>query len=324
MNVCIVGFGAIGPVHAEALKKLNNVKIYSVCDIIKERADCGAKKYGAKAYYNFEDCINDSNIDCIHICTPHYLHFEMITKALSANKRVVAEKPVTMKKEELDRLFSEYDVEKIYPIVQNRKNDCVDMLKNIIKNDKSIGELKGIKGILTWCRDADYYQSAKWRGTREYEGGGVLINQAVHTLDLMIYIAGAVSEVRALSANYSLQDVIEVEDTVDAFIKFKNNVRGIFYATNAYSCNSAAQVEVHFENKYFKYTDGLLLCDGEIICRDLKALTGKSYWGYGHVKALSDYYEHNSKFNLSDLRDTMNAMFAIYKSAELGGKPVLL
>ena len=322
MNACIVGFGSIGPIHAEALSTLENAELYAVCDVCKERADRAAETYSTKVYYDFDECIKDDNIDCIHICTPHYLHFEMITKALEAGKKVIVEKPATMKKEEMDILFSKYNVADIFPIMQNRKNDCIEKLKNIIETDQSIGELKGIKGILTWCRDADYYNSGEWRGTKKYEGGGVLINQAVHTLDLMIYIAGAVDEIKAKTSNYSLENVIEVEDTVDAFMKFKNNATGIFFATNSYSYNSSVQIEIHFENRYFKYIDGMLFVDGDVICKDSGVYAGKSCWGSGHAKALADYYENGANFNLTDVKDTMDAMFAIYKSAEKNGMSV--
>ena len=156
INVCVVGYGAVGPVHAKALSKISNVNLYGICDVNKERAKKGADEYNSKAFDDFDECINDEKIDFIHICTPHYLHFEMITKALDSGKRVVVEKPPVMKKEELDILFRKYDVSKIYPIVQNRTNLCVMKLKELIYS-KEYGELKGIKSIVTWNRDEQYY-----------------------------------------------------------------------------------------------------------------------------------------------------------------------
>ena len=315
MNVCIVGYGAIGPVHAEALSHIENVNIYGICDCDKERADNGAKKYLTKAFYDFDDCINDKNIDFIHICTPHYLHFGMITKALDSGKRVVVEKPAVMTKSEFDMLFSGYDVSKIFPIVQNRTNICVEKLKELTDSN-AFGRLKGIKGILTWNRDAAYYNSAAWRGTKKYEGGGILINQAVHTLDLMVYLAGETKRISASAHNYSLKDVIEVEDTVEAYIKFKSGATGIFYATNAYSSNSDVQLELDFENASAAYIFGKLYVNGELICSDSTEFAGKNYWGSGHLKTLRDLYINNSTFSLADIKSTMDAMFAVYESAK--------
>ena len=315
MKVCIVGYGAIGPVHAKALENIDAVQIYAICDTQKERADDGAKKYNAKAFYDFDECINDKNIEYVHICTPHYLHFEMITKALDAGKRVVVEKPAVMKKSELDILFKEYDTSKIFPIIQNRTNACIKKIKEL-EASGDLGRLKAVKGILTWSRDENYYNSASWRGTREYEGGGVLINQAVHTLDLMIYFAGAAESVSAMMNNYSLKDVIEVEDTVDSYIKFKNGAHGIFYATNAYSKNSSVQLELEFENKSFICLKGNLISDGEVICTDSKKCIGKQYWGSGHARTLQEFYTNKTSLCLDDVKDTMYTMFAIYESAE--------
>lgn len=315
-NCCIVGYGAIGPVHAEALSGIEDVTLYGICDIDKERADAGAEKYGCKAFYSFEDCLDDNEIDSIHICTPHYLHFEMIEKSLAAGKQVVVEKPVTMKKEEFSSLLSKYARKPVYPILQNRTNTCVKKLKEIIDAESGLGKLIAVKGILTWHRDASYYNSDAWRGTLNYEGGGVLINQAVHTLDLMIYLGGNVECVNATTSNKSLEGVIEVEDTADALLKFKNGATGIFYATNAYGKNSKPQIELEFENAAFQYMNGELYRNKQLICRDDHKFSGKDYWGSGHGRILYDLYAKNKAFSVEDVKNTMQTMFAIYESAQ--------
>ena len=318
MNICIVGFGAVGPVHAESLNLIKNVNIYGICDILKERADEGAEKYGCKAFYSFEDCLSDENIDSIHICTPHYLHFEMIKSAVWAGKKVVCEKPVTMKKDEFEYLLKHHGDGSVFPIIQNRTNKCIKELKSIIDNDNTLGKLIAVKGILTWYRDADYYNSAEWRGTKLYEGGGVLINQAVHTLDLMIYLGGELEKVTATMTNKSLEGIIEVEDTVDAYMLYKNGAKGIFYATNAYPGNSPIQLELIFENTSFRYISGKLYRDDTEICVDDKKFFGKEYWGAGHERMFYDLYVNDKKLTLNDIKATMQAMFAIYESADIG------
>lgn len=315
-RVCIVGYGAIGPVHAEALSGVEDVILYGICDINKERADKGAFKYGCISFYSLEDCLANEMIDSIHICTPHYLHFEMIEKCLAAGKQVVVEKPVTMKKEEFSKLLSKYAKEPVYPVLQNRTNTCVKKMKEIIDTESGLGKLIAVKGILTWHRDAEYYNSDGWRGTKAYEGGGVLINQAVHTLDLMIYLGGNVACVNATMSNKSLEDVIEVEDTVDAFLKFANGATGIFYATNAYGKNSKMQVELEFENAVFQYMNGELYRDKQVICCDDQKFAGKDYWGSGHGRILYDLYAKNEGFTIEDVKNTMQTMFAMYRSAE--------
>ena len=97
MNICIVGNGAIAKVHAQAVIKTEGVNICGICDVDKSRADSGAAEYGASAYYDYADVVADKNIDGIHICTPHYLHYEMIKVAADAGKKIVCEKPLVMK-----------------------------------------------------------------------------------------------------------------------------------------------------------------------------------------------------------------------------------
>ena len=322
MNACIVGYGCIGPVHAISIKHTECATIYAICDINKERADKGAQEYGAKAYYDYDECLKNENIDTVHICTPHYLHFEMIKKALEAGKRVVAEKPVTMKKEELKILWENYDTTKVFPIIQNRTNACIVKMRELMASN-DYGKLRGAKGLVTWHRDETYYNSEAWRGTKEFEGGGVLINQSVHTLDLMMLFCGKAKCVEATMKNYSMKDLIEVEDTVDAFIQFENGATGIFYATNAYADNSAAQLEIEFEKARLSYIDRKLFVNGECVCEDGDGFIGKKYWGKGHANTINEFYTGKSKLTLADIKNTMDAMFAIYESAECG-KPINL
>lgn len=322
MNACIVGFGCIGPVHAEALKSIEGVSLYAVCDVVKDRAESGATKFNSKAYYNYEDCLLDANIDVVHICTPHYLHFDMIKKALDAGKYVVIEKPVTINKAELDYLIEKYETDRVFPIVQNRTNACIVRMKELISSN-DYGNLKGVKGLVTWHRDAHYYNSESWRGKKEFEGGGVLINQAFHTLDIMVYLGGKVKSVQATMKNYSLVDVIDVEDTLDAYINFENGAKGIFYATNAYIENDSVQLELVFDKAKFLYRDNKLFLNEELICSDDSEFTGKKYWGNGHVKTLNEYYSNKSALSLSSVKNTMETIFAIYESAEKGNETII-
>jgi len=123
----------------------------------------------------------------------------------------------------------------------------------------------------------------------------------------------------ACAGNFSLKNVIEVEDTLSAFINYKNGAKGIFFATNAYSKNSAIEVELHFENRTFSYRGAKLYENEEYICSDSDEFEGKKYWGAGHKKTLCDLYARGSKLCLDDVRDTLVVLFAIYKSAK-GGK----
>ena len=312
-KVCIVGYGAIGPVHARALENVEHAKLYAVCDIDAAKRVLCKEKYDVLEYDDFDTMLQDKDITTVHICTPHYLHFEMIKKALAADKDVVVEKPVTMTKEEFEALQELEGVERVCVVLQNRLNPCIQKFKEIVVSGE-FGAAKASKGILTWHRDEKYYASGTWRGKWDTEGGGVLINQAVHTLDLFCYLIGEVKRVKANMCNYSLEGVIEVEDTFTAYLEFTNGVKGVFFATNAYAENSAPFFEVIFEKGTVRYMDKKLWINGELIEEDIAPGTGKSYWGNSHMTLLKNYYDKNKYFSVADAKVTMETLFSMYES----------
>ena len=310
-NACVVGYGAIGPIHCEGISKTENVKLYAICDIIKERADNGAQQYGAKVYYDFDEMLKDENIDSVHICTPHYLHYEMVVKSLNAGKKVITEKPVTIKKEDFENLRDK----DVCVMFQNRTNECIARLKEIAEKKS---DLICARGILTWKRTAEYYAADEWRGTLLYEGGGVLINQAIHMLDMMTYLCGDVKTVQAKMSNRAIPE-IEVEDTMDALFEFEDGKKGVFYATNAFGVDSPFFVELIYPDGIYRYMDGKLYYNNEVICEDIVEAPGKIYWGGGHRKVIDAFYNGGKYTKLKDCENTMKTMFAMYESANNNG-----
>ena len=226
-NVCLVGYGAIGPVHAKALENVEQARLYAVCDTDSGKRKRCVEAYAVKEYDSFDEMLTDKNIHSIHICTPHYLHFEMIKKALEAGKDVVTEKPVTRTREEFEALLKVEEADRVCVVFQNRLNPCIRKLKDLVQS-KELGAVKGVKGVLTWYRNEAYYRRDSWRGKWDTEGGGLLINQAIHTLDFFSYVIGDIAGVKANMFNYTLEEVIETEDTLAAYLVFKNGVNGIF------------------------------------------------------------------------------------------------
>ena len=312
-NVCIVGYGAIGKTHAAALEKVKNAEFYAVCDIDYSKIEKCKETYQVLSYSNFDEMLLDKEIDGVHICTPHHLHFEMIKKALEAGKKVVCEKPVTRTQEEFEKLLNLKDADKVCVVLQNRFNTSIVKMKEIIGSGE-LGNVKMAKGILTWHRTMDYYNQDEWRGKWNTEGGGVLINQAVHTLDYFNYLVGEVTSVRAKMANFSL-DEIEVEDTFMARLIINHHIPAVFFATNTYGKNSAPLFEIELEKGFLRYMDKKLYLDGELIAEDSKPTGGKDYWGNGHERAFRNFYEEGKYFSPQDVKNTMETMFAMYQSA---------
>ncbi len=316
-NVCVVGYGSIGPVHARAVDKTEGAALYAVCDTNEAMLVRCAEVYkNIVQYKDYDDVLADDNIHSVHICTPHYLHFEMTKRAILAGKEVVLEKPAAMlanEFEELKELCGIYD-SRVCVMFQNRTANCVVEMKRLIAE---LGEIKGIYASLTWLRDMDYYNHDQWRGKLATEGGGVLINQAIHLLDLILYMGGEAESVVA-STSTKLLD-IEVEDTADALITLKSGARACFYATNTYTGTSPFRLELVFEDTTLRYEDKNLymIKNGEvkIIASDNMSYSGKSCWGNGHEHVIDDFYSGKGYTTLFDADSTMKTLFAIYESA---------
>ena len=332
-NVCIVGYGAIGPIHAAAVSSCPDAQLYAVCDNNFERAEKCREKYGAAVYTDFNEMLKDKCIDSVHICTPHYLHAEMTEKAIKADKEVVLEKPATISSEEFDRLLSIKTDRKICVMLQNRTNKSLERLHNIVVNNTTDGKILGICGFLTWQRTPEYYASDEWRGKWATEGGGLLINQAVHTLDIISWLGGGASSIKGSISTKKLADCIEVEDTADALIYLNNGVSGMFYGTNCYSSNSPMRIEVSYEKALYRYADERLYkiteSSAEVIADDKNNSTGRRYWGSGHSNVINNFYSSlsgkgGSFTTLEDAENAMRLLFAFYESARHNGIEIKL
>lgn len=331
-KACIVGYGAIGPVHADAIDNVEYAELYAVCDTNADRAKLCTDKYGCISYCDFDEMLKDHNIDVVHICTPHYLHKDMTISALAAGKDVVLEKPVAMNRAEfrelMDYVESNGKEKNLCIMLQNRTNACVVKMMDILRNDETAGKLEGIIANLAWHRDEIYYDQDEWRGNWKYEGGGLLINQAVHLLDLMTYFGGDIDNVKSNISHWYVKN-IEVEDNANALIRFKNGINGIFSATNCHSTNAPFYLELQFEHMTLRYADGVVykICgdDIDIIERDNKAHIGKAYWGNGHQRVIDAYYRslHGEDAEFTGIRDSSNAMHLVYAMYEKGLKEEL-
>ena len=324
MKSAIIGLGVIAPVHADALRRIN-ADITCVCDIDNEIAKkfVETQNLTAKIYTDYKEMLDKEEIDVVHICTPHYLHFDMVKKALEKNKEIVCEKPLAMNLEQFEKMLKVPGVEKVAVCFQNRLNTCVLKMKEILASGQ-LGNIIGVRGILTWFRDKAYYDTDAWRGKWETEGGGVLINQAIHTLDLMGNFTGGFKSLRAVMSNFSLEDVIEVEDSFMASLRTKDDVKAIFFATNAFSSNSTPDIQVVCEKGTLHYIDDKLFLGDEMLCHDVTAEGEKAYWGTGHITLLKDYYDHGKHFTVFDSANTMKTVFAMYESARQNGKEIYI
>jgi UDP-N-acetyl-2-amino-2-deoxyglucuronate dehydrogenase len=297
LRAAIIGCGNIYTNHANSLFNSEFAELVAVVDVEEDRARNAAAQYNCAYYTDYKEMLKDESIDVVHICTPHYLHSTMAIDSMKAGKHVLTEKPMDINVERAKEMIKAEDEYGKFLAVcfQNRYNDTSVELKKLI-DDGSLGKIKGIKAIITWDRGRDYYLSGEWRGMWATEGGGALINQSIHDLDLMQWFGGEIEGIKGNADIRVLNDIIEVEDTADATIRYKNGAIGIFFATNCYSTNSSVLIEVHLEKGILKLEDGeLYLIENGVktlLCYDTAPdSVGKSYWGAGHKKLIIKFYE---------------------------------
>ncbi len=320
IHAAIIGCGTVAPVHAYALAQLQGVRLVACADIDPERAGNMAREYGLHAYDSMESLLENEQVDVVHLCTPHYLHVPMAQLAASRNKHVFTEKPPAIDRTQWAALVEAARKVRVGVCFQNRYNGSVIKLKELLTCG-DLGKVLGARAFVTWSRNKEYYTDSGWRGKQSTEGGGALINQAIHTLDLMVYLLGRPENVAATLSNRHLKGIIDVEDTVEAYMTF-HGAPGLFYATTAYSVNSPVFLEIDCENavvRMEKESLHMLWRDG----REERMEFGhglplsKDYWGAAHVPCIRDFY--NALENGRDVpigpmqvQDTVDTMFSIY------------
>lgn len=307
MKVAVIGCGSVSRVHFKALSEIEGIEIAAVADIKPERADKKAFEYGAKAYYDFDTLLKNEKIDAIHICTPHYLHTQMAIKALETDINVLLEKPCSVSTAEVELLRAAQTKSKkqLGVCFQNRYNTCVCEAKRIIDSGE-MGNVRSARAFVTWDRDAEYY-SDDWHGTLDKECGGVLINQSIHTMDLVQYLCGKCRKVTAHVSTDRLKGIIEVEDTASALLELENGVTAVFYATLAYAENSEVFVEIVLEKGKLRIEGEKLFVIDEngnftkAASKPDAVYHGRHYWGSGHSVLIKDFYyclETGEKFDI--------------------------
>ena len=321
-RIGIIGCGGISAVHAQVIGGLDNTVLAACADIRPERAQRMAEQTGCKAYADYIRLLDEEKPDAVHLCTPHYLHPAMAMEAARRGIAVLTEKPPAIDREGWETIRQAAQLAPVGICFQNRYRTNVRYVHELMEK-QTYGALLGIRAFVTWCRDAGYYTSADWKGAWATEGGGALINQSVHTLDLILGFLGRPDRVEASMADRHLKQVIEVEDTAEIYLR-KGTVPALMYASTAYSQDAPVLLELHFEKAVVRLEeDRLEIRAGgekrEIDCPSDPQL-GKSYWGAGHKACIADFYrsiEEGGPFrnDPASCETTMDTLFRIYEQA---------
>ncbi|MBS1596777.1 MAG: Gfo/Idh/MocA family oxidoreductase [Bacteroidetes bacterium] len=247
----IIGCGRIAQRHAEHIA--DRGKLLAVCDVIKEKADPMAEKYGAKAYYSVTEFLqNERDMQVVAICSPNGLHAEHAIQSLQAGFHVLCEKPMALTSYDCGEMIkaAERTNKRLFAIKQNRFNPPVEAVKKLIDEGR-LGKIFSIQLSCFWNRNPDYYHNS-WKGTLKLDGG-TLYTQFSHFIDLLYWMVGDVKKVQAMMGNFAHKGIIEFEDTGVVILEFQNGVIGtINYTVNSFGKNMEGSLTIFGEKGTIK------------------------------------------------------------------------
>jgi predicted dehydrogenase len=344
----IVGCGMIADFHARAIKAMIGGHLACVFSRSKANADRVAGAYNCASYQDYKEFLAHPGLDIIAIATPSGAHLDPCIQAAEAGKHVICEKPLEVTLERVDRMIRACKDNGVMlaGIFPRRFSEATTVFKKAVDSGR-LGKITLADAYIKWYRTQEYYDSGDWRGTWLLDGGGALMNQSIHTIDLLYYLAGEVDSVCAY-ADLSIHKGIETEDNAVAIVKFKNGALGVVEGSTACFSPTGHPAEVH-------------LCgsDGSIFMRDnsftvwdfkkkrpsdkktkqkFQAELGEVGAGAADPKAI-DFSGHQKCFEDAvrslkskkkplidglEARKSIEIILAIYRSALKGGKPVQL
>lgn len=248
IRTAIVGPGKIAHIHAKGILKSEYAEFVGVCGRSIDRAAKFADKYGVRAYDDLERMILKGKVQALIVCTPHPYHRDPVVLAAKLGVHCLVEKPLASTLHDCDKMINaaEKNNVKLGVVSQRRFYGPVLRMKKAIDEGKIGTPVLGHVIMLGW-RDETYYKSDPWRGKWETEGGGVLVNQAPHQLDLFQWLMGPIEQVYGLTRNLN-HPFIEVEDTALAIVQFKNGAVGNILLSNSQKPGIYGKVHIHGSN----------------------------------------------------------------------------
>jgi len=347
MKFGIIGAGMIGHFHAKAIAAMTGGELQSVFDLRAEAAEKLASEYGGKAYSDINEFLADPELDIVTIGTPSGAHLDPALAALNAGKHVVCEKPLEITTERIDQLMdaAKANGKTLSAVLNRRFHPGMDAFKKATEEGR-FGQLTSASAYVKWFRDQAYYDSAGWRGTWALDGGGALMNQSVHTVDALLYLAGPAKAVTAVTACQA-HERIEVEDSIVATIEFENGALGVIECSTCTWSKDGHPARVQLAG-----TDGsVFLADESFEVWDFRdekpedaeikstLMKGQEAGLGANDPSAINFYQHQRNFeevvqsiqegrlcktDAAEARKAVALIRAIYVSAQNGGKKVTL
>lgn len=231
----IIGCGMIANFHAKAISEIEGARLVVTCSRNETSAQRLANEYSAEWYTDYREMLKRDDVDIVNICTPSGAHLEIACKAALAGKHVIIEKPMEITLERIDSIIdacSRHKV-KLGVVFPSRFGEASRLVKEAVSKGR-LGRLTLADAYVKWFRSQSYYDTGGWKGTWKLDGGGALMNQSIHAIDLLQWFAGPVKSVCAMTDRLAHKN-IEVEDTAVAVLRFRNGALGcIEGATSVY------------------------------------------------------------------------------------------
>lgn len=327
----IIGCGTIFPMHARSLANIKGVRLVSVCDTDRSRALSKSRAYGCAFYTDYKKMLSGEPLDAVHICTPHHLHMPMVIDAARLGINLIIEKPMA-----IDPAGAEKEITAIKKsgisatvIFQNRFNPSSQLVKKRV-SDGSLGKLKAARLVLSYHKPDSYYRKSPWKGRKKFEGGGVVIDQAIHFLDVLRWLSPAPVEYVEAKVSNRMHSFIDVEDCAEGVIMFKGGFYASFFLNNYYSYDDDPEIEIDCQNARvnivkdsacISYSRGGKECARPRPHEYIDYGDGvRDYWGYCHCHQIRDFYEslregRKPAVTVEDALKTQQLVEAIYESS---------
>ena len=328
----IIGAGGIAKSHAMGICSTQGAELAAVCDAVKERAVVLAEEYGAdKIYTDCQQMLQDPDVDAVCICLPSGMHGQAVIDAARAGKHILLEKPVEVTKEKIDKMIEvvESSNVKVGCVFQRRVRGVSRCVKQAL--DSGIfGRVLMANAYMKYYRTKEYYEKTGWRATWEMDGGGALMNQGVHGIDLICWLMGGISQVCAITRT-QLHN-IPVEDAAVAVVEYNNGAIGTIEGATCVNPSEKTRFEIHCENGTVIFgDDGLLkwILNGEELNVAVMDTTDpKTKSSNDHSVLVADLVksieeDRQPLIPLQDARTAVDVILAIYQSSR-EGRPVLL
>ncbi len=239
----IIGCGVIGPTHAEAISSLPDAHLVAVADIDEEKAQKLARKFNAKAYNDAQAMLDNEELDVVDVCTPSGMHGEHACQVMRAGKHVIVEKPMEITRERIEEMLRvQHETGRKLAVISQHRFDEAAMQVRTLVEQQAFGRLVLGNAAIPWWRAQKYYDSGAWRGTWALDGGGILMNQSIHSIDVLQWLMGPVKTIYAYTD--TLVHSMETEDVAAAVLRFASGALGTISATTGAYPGVTTRIEI--------------------------------------------------------------------------------